>query len=340
MRRYSDYINEKLSESNINLLAKHIYNELYGLAANNFLDDETVLEISFKDIKGFDPTRYKLIRPARSISTKDMLVIFDAEGDTFGYMIAADATLCLNYKFFKTVDKMVRHQTIIMNTLLHELTHYVQFSVGEKRGLRYAIGIDSFDKDIEKAMKQGIKGEIKNYYILSFFIYAFDKTEMDARRTGMIANLEADWNDKRFSRFIANKKNNEDTFVDKVLNNTKYNNNELHLQVFDTVIDRISKDTWDKYYNAYGSEDPYVEDSPIYCICNMFDHLKDPNDLHDYSVSIPLPAKNNFAASINTEEKFNKYKDRLLKHCNKQMHYYRKKLTKIIKQFYREKSEA
>lgn len=350
MKNLYQYILESLTEkTQIGILAKYIYDTLYDYISNNLFNDEDVIEIKYKDIKGFDPTKYGLVnlKGAKSISKKTDIYIYFERSDrmSFGHMIAEFGTMMLNPIHLNTVKKIKRNKVNIMNTLMHELTHFIQFhkfgfkidKEEKKKDLKSAMTMDSYDDIISNVIKKDLNPK-KLYYFTSFIIYALNSTESDARVMGFIANLDSDWNKliKRFKKENKNKLENEQkefnatNFINYIIKNEKYDNLELHVNYFNNFLKLVKEDTWKQYYKDYEELDLSKHNSPIYVYLNLIDHR---SNLDNYDgLTLPLPSKDNCTSYIQNETQFNEFKNKFIKSYELQYNRYIKKLTNKIYQ--------
>lgn len=344
MKKLHKYILESLIEkTQIGILAKYIYDTLYYYVESNKFNEDKVIEIKYKDIDGFDPQRYDLVDldGAKMISKNtDIFIYFEKSDKTnYGFMLAQFATMMLNPIHLNTINKIKRNKINIMNTLMHELTHFIQFhkfdftNNKKNKNLKYAMSMNSYDDIINNVIKNEINPQKPySYYLTSFIIYALNGTEVDARVMGFIANLDYEWNKliKTFKKENNKIEFNATNFTKYILKNEKYNNLELHIKYFKDFLESVKLDTWEQYYKDYEELDFNKHNSPIYVFLNLIDHR---NDLNDYEgLTLPLPSKNNCTSYLQDKTQYNEFKNKFIKSYEKQYNRYIKKLTNKIYQ--------
>ena len=351
MKNITQYILESLTEeSQIGILAKYIYDTLYYYVENNDFNADDVIEIRYKDIKGFDPNRYNLIKTnnGKRISKKsDIFIYFEKEDKyTFGSMLPEFATMMLNPIHFNSIRKIKKNKANIMNTLMHELTHFIQFhkfsidrsEEEKKKDLKTAMSMGGYDEIINNAIANEDHTKPYSYYMGTFIIYSINKTECDARVIGFVANLDTDWNEliKQFKKENKLKTVKDQklftatNFINYIFQNNKYDNLELHIKYFNEYLDAIKKDTWDQYYKDYEELDFTKHHSPIYVFLNSIDHR---SNLDDYNgLTLPLPGKNNCTSQIHNKEQFNEFRNKFIESFEKQYDRYVKKIMNKIYQ--------
>lgn len=335
------YILEKKGVSNdINILVDYIYNciktAVYEENPENpdiswlyqqYLDygkDTYPIEINFKDIKGFNQNKYNLLTyrdmgPDYEDYDCDMLVVV-MKADAFGFMDTEEPMLIINAKYVKTKKVFDKNISNIRNTLAHELTHYVQHL--SNKGTN---NLKHDDGAVAKELAENTEGNTK-YYICNFLLYVINPIEADARKMGFYQTMKLEIHKrlKEWKRQNKNKEFDKDDFIHYCMYHKDYHNNVLHMSYFDLFADGIKEDTWDNYKKCFDDpENKYRDDSLIYVLLNVCDARTDKPYL-------PLPSKKNYVMYINSEERFNNYKARLIKDYTKNIDKYKKKIRNVI----------
>lgn len=341
MKTIVQYILEKNGVSdNINILTKYIYDllkqDVYKenpenpkiswlyQQCKNYGHDFYPIEINFDDIEGFDSKRYNLLTyrdMGEDYADYDCDMIVNVKSMTnFGEMDTDEPQLSINSKYIRTIKTFEKNEANIKNTIAHELTHYVQHQANKKgTGVKFKNGSVTveFHKNTQYSQK---------YYICNFILYTIDPNEADARKSGFYQNMLIDL-DKRLKEWKKQNKGKEfdkEDFINYCMYHKDYRDNVLHMYYFDLFGDAIKDDNWETYEKCFDDkENKYRDDSIIYVLLNICDVRSNPPIL-------PMPSKKNYVMNINNEKRFNEYKEKLLKHYNKNINRYKKKIKKVI----------
>ena len=326
----------------IQLLAEYIYKEIETLvnqesddpAYDNKLyelfkeyDNDYPIEINFSDIKGFDPKKYDLLTyrkmgPDYADYDCDMIVnICTYEG--FGAMDTGEPLLLINYKPIKTKKAFYKNASPLMNTISHELTHYVQHMSNASNG-----GHELKDSggSVSKELIENTQGNMR-YYVVNFLLYAINPIESDARKQGFYQTMkfELEKKIKQYKREYKTKEVDIEKFCDFAINHKDYDNNILHMGYFNLLLTAFKEDTWENYKKCIDDkENKYRDDSIIYVLLNIC-------DVREHRPYLPMPAKKNLVMSINSEKRFNEYKTKLIKDYTHNLDKYVKKLKKVVR---------
>ena len=331
------------------LLFNHIYKkleELVNTPAENptfknetklyelYLDDdkEYDLEINFSDIEGFNWFDTQLVTFGILEDPEydcDMIVRLEEMGTyDFGLMDRGEPILSINAKVFKTPASFKKNEKAIKNTLMHELTHYVQYMSGllsggthQKEGIEYDEKFYDAVKDLGSA----------RYGLMSFMIYSFIENERFARVSGFYGTLHAEFENliKEFKK-VNKKEPTKQEFINFVLDNPKYNDNEIHIQHYGDFLSELENDTYEEYKKCIDDTTSiYRDDSSVYVFLNFCDHC---NPKPGYL----LPNKKTCIFNTRTEEEYNKVKSSIITMFKKNFSRYVKKLQGVIGDFYDE----
>lgn len=349
MKNLLEYILEAKSVGEqIHILADYIYQRIKDLVDadpetegyDNLLDEYIAdygkeaypIEINFSDVKGFDPKRYDLLtyhmmgEDYEDIDCDMLVGICTCDG--MGAMDTDEPLLMINKNTVRKRKKFYRNTTELMNTIAHELTHYVQH-------LSYASSGGHTLKDaggaVAAELVDNTKGNMK-YYIINFILYAINPIELDARKQGFYQTMKYEINKKleQYKKKFKVKDIDIDEFCDFVINHKDYDKNTLHMGYFNLILDAFKDDKWEDYKKCLDDPDnKYRDDSIIYVLLNIC-------DARDTVPHLPMPSKHNFVMNINSEQRFNQYKEKLVKHYSKNINNYSKKLKNVIKLVYEE----
>ena len=190
----------------IQLLAEYIYKEIETLVNQESDDaydnklyelfkkygDDYPIEINFSDINGFDPKKYDLLTyrkmgPDYADYECDMIVnICKYEG--YGAMDTDEPLLHINYKPIKTKKSFYKNSSALMNTISHELTHYVQHMSNASNG---GHTLKASGGAVSKELIEKTTGNMR-YYVVNFLLYAINPIESDARKQGFYQTMKFD----------------------------------------------------------------------------------------------------------------------------------------------------
>lgn len=294
--------------------------------------DEYPIEINFNDIDGFNIDKYNLLTYKMMgedyIDYNCDMIINITKMDDFGSMETDEPMLNINLKYIKTQSIFEKNRVALLNTIAHELTHYIQHlsNLGSHQ-------LKSTSRSVTKELRENTKGNMR-YYLCDFLLYVMNPIEMDARKQGFYQTMKEEF-DKRLKEW--NKKHkkekfDEDSFINFCLYHPKYHNHVLHMEYFDILKNSIQQDTWENYKKCFDDKiNKYRDDSIIYVLLNICDE-------RESKPHIPLPSKKCYVMYINNEEKFNNYKDKLLKDYSKNLDDHKKKLSKVIKYIINQKN--
>ena len=342
-------INERKHVNNsVLLLTHHIFNKLEELvnkpAKVQTFNDETRLyelfleydeeydiEIYFNDIKGFDWYETQLLTfsimndPEYSC---DMIVRLERMTKTeFGYMDRGEPILSINASNFKTAKIFNQKRSVIRNTLMHELTHYLQYMGGILRGGTHQHDNIEFDEIFYNELTNI---ESEKYSMMAFVIYSFSKNERHARVTGFYGTL-VDEAKKLYDEYYKKNKKypSKQEFIDYILNDIRYNDNVLHLQHYGDFIKSIENDKYEYYKKCIESDSIYEDHSTIYVFLNFCDHC-------DPKPTFLLPNKGTCVYNTRTEDEYNKVKNSIITMFKKNFNKYVHNIKDIISIFYDE----
>lgn len=332
----SNYIYDKLKE----LVEKPAKNPTFkdeSLLWEKFkeYDDEYDIEIWFDDINGFDWWQTELLTYGILEDPEydcDMVVRLENMGtDDFGFMDRSEPLLSINAKHFKTLKTFTRNSSTIRNTLIHELTHYLQymgkFMHGGTHQKKEMIKYDRiFHDELNKLQNQ-------KYATMSFVIYSFANNERYARISGMYGTMQEEFESLMKDFKKKHKNGTKEDFVEFVIGHNKYNDNVLHLQHYGDFLKSLEDDTYADYKKCI--DDPntiYRDDSSIYVFLNFCDHCNP-------KPSYLLPKKNTCVFSTQTEEEYNIVKNSIISMFKKNFNKYVKNIKEVVGDFYDEMTE-
>ena len=294
--------------------------------------DEYPIEINFKDIKGFNKKKYNLLTYKKmgedyADYNCDMIINI-IKMDEFGSMETDEPMLNINMKYIKSKDIFEKNRVTLLNTIAHELTHYVQhLSNLGKHQLKSSV------VSVNKELRENTEGNMK-YYLCNFLLYIMNPIEMDARKQGFYQTMKEEF-DKRLNQWKKlhkKEKFDKDNFIDFCLYHKDYYSNVLHMEYFDILKDAIQKDTWENYKKCFDDKtNKYRDDSIIYVLLNICDAC-------ETKPYIPLPSKKCYVMYVNNETEFNRYKEKLLKEYGENVNKHKKKLAKVIEFFIDQKN--
>lgn len=353
--KFNEYIlfESKGFSQNIKILSDYIFDVLYDYALgdgkgdenditdlyNDYIDsrdydDENLdIQIDFDKVKGFDKNLYNLATYKRTGSDDlwfgnedyDMIVSLDRDsrGSNCGSMDSSEPILYLNPKFFKTMKTLNKNKIQIKNTIMHELTHYVQsmsnIGNGDPRGVtaRDTNPTYSFQVATQK---------VRKYYDVNQMTYILDKSEMQARIAGFAQTMYGVIDDM-YSKYLKKHKNfNYQEFRDFVLNHKSFNKYDLHIQFIEEFIDEIKQDNWDNFIACKNdTENPYRTDSIIYVMLRLFEN-------RPLRSTLPLPgkSKDKLVDGLQTKSVFDNYREKLAKYAKSDFESYKKKVLNVI----------
>ena len=342
MKTIIQYILEKRGVSNeIDLLTRHIFNKikeavykdnptnpkiswLYQQCKDYGFNDYPI-EINFDDIEGFDQKKYNLLTyrlMGEDYNDYDCDMIVNVmEMNDFGNMDPEEPLLNVNSKYIKTIKTFEKNKTNILNTVAHELTHYVQHlsNLGKHQ-------LKSSNGAVSKELIQNTKGNMK-YYLCNFLLYVMNPIEMDARKQGFYQTMKEELNKrlKEYKKLHKGEEFNEQEFMNFCINHEDYHNNVLHMKYFDLLYDSIKDDKWENYWKCFDDKNnKYRDDSIIYVLLNIC-------DTRSTKPHIPLPSKKCYVMNVNNEKRFTEYKDKLLRHYQENLNKHKQKLKNVIK---------
>lgn len=325
-----NYIYNKLEElTNLSARCPAFKNE--SLLYERFkVNNEYDIKINFNDIKDFNWYENQLLTYGLLNDeeyTCDFVVRLEKmEKDSFGYMDRGEPLLSINAKYFRTYNSFNKYRAVIRNTLMHELTHYLQYFGNVLKGGNHQKDTENYDADFYNEL-QNIESE--KYSMMSFVIYSFSENERFARVAGIYGSIIEDYNKliREYKRKYKHFPNKEE-FVEFVLNNEKYNNNEIHIQHYTKFLNDLENDTYENYKKCIN--DPihiYKDDSIIYVYLNMCDHI-DPRP------GFLLPKGNIFVYNTITEKEYNKVKNLIIKKFKKNFNKYVRNIKVVIEYIY------
>ena len=122
----------------------------------------------------------------------DMVVrLENMSKDEFGYMDRAEPILSINANHFRTPNSFKKNSGTIRNTLIHELTHYLQYMGNFMKGGTHQ---KKNDVDYDKIFHEEVnKLNNQKYAMMSFIIYSFIANERCARVSGMYGTMQAEF---------------------------------------------------------------------------------------------------------------------------------------------------
>ena len=296
-------------------LAEYIFNKIGEYANTPKEDKPEELYINFKDIPKFKNTyglnsfrQSKFSDYDEYYKVCDMVISFESLGkDTLGAMEEDDPILVINRRKVSTQSGFVRNTKNIKNTIIHELSHYIQ---SQSKNMKF----NSDDYDIHGELGDLLKDEkYYEYYIYFHILYAIGLRESEARVNGFIGTLQ--YVLKRLSNKYKN--NTEEELIDFIIYNKKFDDNEIHTVLFSERQKEIENDTWERFKKCKDSKDPYLQDSPIYMILKLSENRGNLPEL-----VMPCQDQNNLINSIKTKEDFEKYKKELLEDYRQKMKAY------------------
>ena len=341
-RRCVSSFEAKGVSNQIQLLAEYIYKEIETLvnqeSDNPTYDnklyelfkeygDDYPIEINFSYIKGFNPKKYDLLTyrkmgPDYADYECDMIVnICKYEG--YGAMDTGEPLLHINYKPIKTKKSFNKNSSPLMNTLSHELTHYVQHMSNTSNG---GHALKDSGGAVSKELIENTQGNMR-YYVVNFLLYAINPIESDARKQGFYQTMKFDLEKKikQYKKEYKTKEVDIEKFCDFAINHKDYDNNILHMGYFNLLLTAFKEDTWENYKKCIDDkENKYRDDSIIYVLLNIC-------DVREHRPYLPMPAKQNLVMNINSEKRFNEYKSKLVKDYTHNLDKYVKKLKKVIR---------
>lgn len=245
--------------------------------------DEYDIEISFNDIPGFTGN-HKLLSGQWihdwEYDNADFVVQL-TDMDAFGTMDTKEPILQISVNTLKSVRTFQRKESELRNTLMHELTHYVQYFAGMagmtngRLTKRYK---SDYDPEFHNAVDEYIKSNktVNNrYYRVSYIIYAFHKNERFARVAGFHGTVRTEFDLllKEFKK-LNKKEPTKEEFIEFVVNNHKYDANVIHLNIYDDFIESLKNDTYTNFKSCVDDTTTiFREDSMLYVFLNMCDHL-------------------------------------------------------------------
>ena len=303
---------------------------LYELFLEN--DKEYDIEIWFDDIKGFNWFDTQLLTYGILDDPEyqcDMVVRLEEMGTyDFGFMDRGEPLLSVNAKHFRTLRTFKRNEKAIRNTLLHELTHYLQYMGACLNG-----GTHQKDTlDYDRKFYDNIQNlESQNYGLMSFILYSFVENERFARVSGFYGTMITEF-DKlmKACKKSLKKDPTKQEFIDYVLSDPSYNDNEIHIQHYGEFLSKLENDTYELYKKCIDNKDTiYSDDSMLYVMLNFCDHC-------DPKPSFLLPKKKISVFTTQTEEEYNKVKSSIIEMFKKNLNKYIKKLSDMIGDFYDE----
>ena len=350
MKSLVQHINEKrhINETNV-ILAHYIFDLLekyVNTPAENptFKNESWLYEqyseyeeydilINFKDIEGFDWMKNQLLQYSLMNDAEfdcDMVVRLEKMNkDNFGYMAIDEPMLSINAKYYKTPNIFKNNENAIRNTIMHEITHYVQYMGGIlKIGRKLQRPSVKYDKEFYENVRQ-LGSE--NYSLMSFVLYSFPENERYARVSGLYGTLEAEFN-KLFKQYKKQYKQEPttDEFINFVLHNDKYNDNEIHFGHYTNFIKSLENDTYETYKKCVDDESTiYRDDSMVYVFLNFCDHCN-PRPWY------LLPNKNICIANTRTEERYDEVKTKVIEMFKKNFDKYMKNMSDVVGDFYDE----
>lgn len=235
---------------------------------------------------------------------------------SFGSMEENDPILIINSKKISTPAKFKRNSKDIKNSIIHELSHYIQNQSKNKK-----FQSDNFDI-------HGKLGDIitdkkyYEYYIYYYILYAIGLRESEARVNGFVGTLECVLDDLKKKY----KTSNEDELIDNIVFDKDFDNNEIHTVLFIERLKEIEKDTWEKFKRCKDNADKYLQDSPIYIILRLSENRGNLPEL-----IMPTQDQNNLINSIKNKEDFEKYQKLLVGDYKQKMKVYIDGLKEVTK---------
>lgn len=282
------------------------------------------IEINFSDIKGFNQNNYNLLTYRKMEGDyKDYdcdMIVNVSKMNEFGQMDTDEPMLLINSKYIKTKNTFEKNKVNILNTIAHELTHYVQHMANDGKHK-----LKSTDGSIDRLFAENIKDNMR-YYICNFLLYVLNPIEMDARRQGFYQTIKMEIKKrmKEWKKLHKDESFDKDNFCKYCMYHDDYHNNVLHMKYFDLFEDAIKDDSWEDYQKCFNDKnDKYRDDSIIYVLLNIC-------DTRTTKPHLPMPSKKNFVMHINNEKRFNEYKDKLLRHYKENIDKHKQKLKRVI----------
>ena len=350
MKSLVQHIYERRHVNNsVILLSNHIYDKLKELvnkpANNPKFNNETLLyelykeyyeeydiEIWFNDIQGFDWWETQLLTFGLLDNPEydcDMVVRLENMGkDEFGCMDRSEPILSINANHFKTQNSFKKNSGAIRNTLIHELTHYLQYMGNVMKGgthqKKESVKYDKIFYDEANKLNN------QKYATMSFMIYSFIANERHARVSGMYGIMQEEFESlmKDFNK--KHKNGTKEEFVDFVIGQNKYNDNVLHIQHYGDFLKFLEDDTYADYKKCI--DDPntiYRDDSSIYIFLNFCDHCNP-------KPSYLLPKKSTCIFNTQTEEEYNIVKNSIISMFKKNFDKYVKNIKEVVGDYYDE----
>ena len=306
-------------------------------------DEESYIDIDFRDVDGFDNDKLMLcsLRDIDEFSSLDcdfLVALEKIPGVEFGNMDTEKPILHLNIKYFKSKNAIKNNRSQIKDTLLHELTHYLQYqhrymNNNGETGLR---GAKPYHRLSSKEINDA-KSSSRAWYICSIMIdYALQKEERGARISGTYFGLKDDYakmykkwekkNKLEQKKNISGDKQKKDETPDKqkffkqILDD---NDLTLFVNYINDFIKQIKNDTYDDFTAAVNSSDKYPTNSVVFSILYLMDHSSS-------EIDFPKPSRQNYVANITSKEKFEQYKKKCLQYSEREFRDYKKKLYKMF----------
>lgn len=329
------------------LLSNYIYDKLKELveqpANNPKFNNETLLyelyreydmeydiEIWFNDIQGFNWWETQLLTFGILEDPNydcDMIVrLENMNKDEFGCMDRGEPILSINANHFRTPNSFKKNSGTIHNTLIHELTHYLQY-MGNfmKGGTRQKKNSVKYDKIFHDEVN---KLENQKYSTMSFMIYSFVANERYARVSGMYGIMQEEF-ELLMKEFNKKHKNGmKEEFVDFVISQNKYNDNVLHIQHYENFLKSLEDDIYADYKKCVDNPNTiYRDDSSIYIFLNFCDHCSP-------KPSYLLPKKNTCICNTQTEEEYNIVKSSIISMFKKNFNNYIKNIKEVVGDYY------
>ena len=300
--------------------------------------NEYDIEINFEDIPNFNWNNHKLLsgKYVPDWEYKSDFVVQLTDMDAFGTMQTDEPILQVGVKFLRSPRTFKSRESELRNTLIHELTHYIQYFAGMMGMLsgkftqRPSSGYDSEFTDQVNDYIANYRSIDNKYYCTSFLIYAFQKNERFARVAGFHGTVATEFDIllKEFRKL--NKRHpGKEEFIDFVVNNHKYDENVIHLDMYDKFIKNLENDTYENFKACVEDTTTiFREDSQLYVLMNLCDHLE------------PRPtwliAKNMCIYNTRTKEDFEKARKLVLDRFTKNYNQYKKNLADIVEDIWDE----
>lgn len=343
MKKLVTYIHESRGVAECIIpLAQHIYNILSEIASGKSkeyslqeilsdieFDDESYITIKFDDVANFDNDKLMLYSLQDDDEFKNavdcdfMVALEKQEKQQFGSMDTEKPILHMNVQYIKSERIFTKNKSEILDTLQHELTHYVQYQQTyiDANGNKQRRGAQPYHRLSSKTIYDARRESIEWNTCAVIIDYALQKEERGARISGMYLGLKNDYA-KEYRKFVKKTKSKDkQQFFDYIINK---NNSTLFLNYIDMFNNSLKQDTYDNFVAASCSDDKYPTQSIIFIILYLMDHSTS-------KISFPVPSKQNYVANITTEAVFDHYRNKCIKYVEQEYKDYKNKLDKMLK---------